>query len=168
MASFSRLPKLRYLILSFPLVLAELPEVYRAFTATKFAPEVSSEYCRELFSHVLAGQTKCNSQIPSIRGPLEMLVIKVGEWEMFDSLTQEFCMRVNKYIQVCRRIDGALRTWYVEGEPTGYRDEQFEDILIRLGFAVPWDTSRTTFKIKGDPTRGQVLQRTEVSASHLE
>lgn len=137
LSSLSRLQKLRHLNLNLPLTPAELPKVDRAHRnppwdmsgepvqrpAPQPAPEISADYCKGLFNHML------------------------GEWGSFNYYSNR--PSEYKYMWICRRInDGLPRTWFVRDTSFGYRDEQYEDVLLSHGFAVPWDPSRSAFKTK--------------------
>ncbi|OJJ82225.1 uncharacterized protein ASPGLDRAFT_27608 [Aspergillus glaucus CBS 516.65] len=102
------------------------------------APEISANYCKELFNHMLGEQEKfLDSAAAENRAPLRMLVIKVGECESFNYYSNR--PSKYKYMWICRRInDGLLRTWFVRDTSFGFRDEQYEDVLLSHGFAVPW------------------------------
>lgn len=72
-----------------------------------------------------------------------MLVIKVGEsFNYYSYRPSEY-----KYMWICRGIyDGLPRTWFAKDRSFAYRDEQYEDVLLSHGLAVPWDPTRIAFE----------------------
>lgn len=145
-SAVAKFPKLCYLFLKFPLISTELPRV-RGGTSPPVGPSplVTAEDCQRMFNKVLAAQETHHSALSASNQTLKMLVIKVGEWEWFTG-SGRFCLV--RYMWVCRRINGVIRSWFVKDRKNIRRDEDVEDILLSLGFSVPWDPSRSPFETK--------------------
>lgn len=117
MSSLSRLQKLRHLELNLPLTSSELPKVNGVHRNPPWgmsgepvqwpAPEISADYCKELFNHMLGEQEKfLDSVAAENRAPFRMLVIKVGECESFNYYSNR--PSKYKYMWICRRINDGL------------------------------------------------------------
>lgn len=156
LSSLSRLQKLRHLALNIPLTPAELRAVRNPpwdmpghrQSGPQPGSEISADHCKEIFNYMFGEQEKSlNLAVAGSRAPLRMLVIKIGEWESFNYYSNR--ASENKYMWICRRLnDGLLRTWFAKDSSFGYLDEQYEDVLLSHGFAVPWDPSRSAFETR--------------------